>query len=97
MVGLGVLGPNLVLNMADHDCAAAGYDQDQATVEALRQESKERGAVHVGSFGGLIFPDFALRLKPVLTCLAIAAASLLVEFIGPFGDLRCHIDRFLGQ
>ena len=97
MVGLGVMGRNLVLNMADHGCAVAGYDQDQATVEALRQESKERGAVHVGSFGGLIFPNLALRLKPVLTCLAIVAASLLVEFIGPFGDLRRQIDGFLAN
>ena len=29
MVGLGVMGRNLVLNMADHGCAVAGYDKDQ--------------------------------------------------------------------
>ena len=45
----------------------------------------------------LIFPNLALRLKPVLICLAFAAASLLVEFIGPCGDLRCKIERLLGQ
>lgn len=56
-----------------------------------------RRAVRVGSFGGLIFPNLPLRLKPVSTCLAIAAASLLVEFIGSLGNLRCHIDRFLGH
>ena len=39
MVGLGVMGRNLVLNMADHGCAVAGYDRDQAKVEALRKES----------------------------------------------------------
>ena len=96
MVGLGVMGRNLVLNMADHGFAVAGYDKDQAKVEALRQESKERGAVRVGSFGGLIFPNLALRLEPVLICLAIAAASLLVEFIGSLGDLRRQIGRCLG-
>jgi 6-phosphogluconate dehydrogenase len=42
MVGLGVMGRNLVLNMADHGCAVAGYDKDPAKVEALRQESAER-------------------------------------------------------
>ena len=34
MVGLGVMGRHLVLNMADHGCAAAGYDEDQTKVEA---------------------------------------------------------------
>ena len=97
MVGLGVMGRNLVLNLAGHGCAVAGYDQDQAKVEALRQESKERGAVGVGSFEGLIFPNLALCLKPVLSCLANAAASLLVEFIGSLGDLRRHLDRFLAN
>jgi hypothetical protein len=77
-IGLGVMGRNLVLNMADHGCPVAGYDQDQAKVEALRQESNERGAVHVGSFGGLIFPDLSLRLEPVLNRVAFAAALPLI-------------------
>ena len=97
IVGPGVMGRNLALNLAAPGCAVPGYDQGRAKVEARRQESKERGAVRLGSFGGLIFPNLPLRLKPVLTCLAIAAASLLVEFIGSRGDLRCHLDRFLGQ
>jgi len=42
MVGLGVMGRNLVLNMADHGFAVAGYDKDQAKVEELRKESAER-------------------------------------------------------
>jgi 6-phosphogluconate dehydrogenase len=42
MIGLGVMGRNLVLNMTDHNFSAAGYDMDLAKVKALRQESKER-------------------------------------------------------
>ena len=42
MVGLGVMGRNLLLNMADHGFSVAGYDKDAGKVEALRQESKER-------------------------------------------------------
>ena len=30
LVGLGVMGRNLVLNMADRGSAVAGYDKDQA-------------------------------------------------------------------
>ena len=28
MIGLGTMGRNLLLNMADHDFAVAGYDKD---------------------------------------------------------------------
>jgi 6-phosphogluconate dehydrogenase len=36
MVGLGVMGRNLLLNMADHGHSVAGYDKDAAKVAALR-------------------------------------------------------------
>ena len=39
MVGLGVMGRNLLLNMADHGHSVAGYDKDGAKVAALRQEA----------------------------------------------------------
>jgi 6-phosphogluconate dehydrogenase len=35
MIGLGVMGQNLVLNMADHGFSVAGYDRDAAKVDAL--------------------------------------------------------------
>ncbi len=35
MVGLGVMGRNLVLNIADHGFSVAGYDKDLAKVKAL--------------------------------------------------------------
>ena len=46
---------------------------------------------------GFIFPNLPLRLPPVLNCSTVLAASLLVQFIGTLGDLRGHIDRFLGH
>lgn len=42
MVGLGVMGRNLLLNMADHGFSVAGYDKDLAQVEILRQEAGNR-------------------------------------------------------
>jgi len=42
MVGLGVMGRNLVLNMADHGHSVAGYDNDATKVAALRQETENR-------------------------------------------------------
>jgi 6-phosphogluconate dehydrogenase len=42
MVGLGVMGRNLLLNMADHGFSVAGYDNDPTKVEALRKEAEKR-------------------------------------------------------
>ena len=41
MVGLGVMGRNFVLNMADHGFSVAGYDKDPTKVKALGQEVGE--------------------------------------------------------
>jgi 6-phosphogluconate dehydrogenase len=46
MVGLGAMGRNLSLNMADHGCAVAGYDKDPGKVEALNQESEAQTIVN---------------------------------------------------
>jgi len=65
MVGLGVMGRNIVLNMADQGFTVAGYDKDQATVEALRQESTDRdirGAESIREFAGLLHQPRAVML-----------------------------------
>ena len=57
MVGLGVMGCNLVLNIADHGFSVAGYDKDATKVEALLQVSKERdvrGAADIKEFSSLL-------------------------------------------
>ena len=40
LIGLGVMGRDLSLNMADHGFSVAGYDKDPGKVEALNQESE---------------------------------------------------------
>ena len=42
MVGLGVMGRNLVLNMTDHGFAVAGYDKDKEKVKALNEQSESK-------------------------------------------------------
>jgi 6-phosphogluconate dehydrogenase len=42
MVGLGVMGRNLVLNMADHGFAVAGHDKDPEKTQKLNEESKNK-------------------------------------------------------
>jgi 6-phosphogluconate dehydrogenase len=68
MVGLGVMGRNLLLNMAGHGFPAVGYDQDPAKVEALRRESSTsdvQGASDVATFiGALRRPRAIMMLVP---------------------------------
>ena len=46
MVGLGVMGRNLLLNMADHGYSVGGLDTDAAKVKSLLAEAagKKAGA-----------------------------------------------------
>jgi 6-phosphogluconate dehydrogenase len=68
MVGLGVMGRNLLLNMADHRHSVAGYDKDAAKVAALRQEAENRdirGAADIKEFVALLRkPRAVLMLVP---------------------------------
>jgi hypothetical protein len=45
----------------------------------------------------ITFSNLALGLKPVLIRLAIVPASLLIDFIGPRGNLGCTIESLLKQ
>jgi len=44
MIGLGVMGRSLLLNMADHGFAVAGHDKDTGKVDSLNQEAGDRAA-----------------------------------------------------
>ncbi len=65
MVGLGVMGRNFLLNMADHGFPVAGYDKDPAKVAALGQEAEQRnvrGAASVEEFISLLRRPRAVML-----------------------------------
>jgi 6-phosphogluconate dehydrogenase len=68
MVGLGVMGRNLVLNMADHGYSVAGYDKDESKVQALKEEARSqdvRGAMTMEEFIGLLRrPRAVMMLVP---------------------------------
>jgi 6-phosphogluconate dehydrogenase len=68
MVGLGVMGRNLLLNMADHGHSVAGYDKDAGKTEALRKEAESRdirGATSLKEFVALLrVPRAVMMLVP---------------------------------
>lgn len=68
MVGLGVMGRNLVLNMAEHGFAIAGYDRDLEKVKQLGYEArglKVTPAENLEDFiSALISPRVVMMLVP---------------------------------
>lgn len=68
MIGLGVMGRNLVLNFADNGFAVAGFDKDPDKVKALKDEAGERnvfGADSLEKFiGSLKKPRAVMMLVP---------------------------------
>ncbi|HEV2436413.1 MAG TPA: NADP-dependent phosphogluconate dehydrogenase [Verrucomicrobiae bacterium] len=86
MVGLGVMGRNLVLNMADHGFSVVGYDKDRTKVEALRKEAAGRnirGAANMVDF-------IALLRKPRAVMLLVPAGPPVDSVIK---DLLPHLDK----
>jgi 6-phosphogluconate dehydrogenase len=65
MVGLGVMGRNLLLNMGEHGFAVAGYDKDPKQVASLRTESAGlpiQAMEDIGSFVQALQPPRAVML-----------------------------------
>jgi 6-phosphogluconate dehydrogenase len=89
MIGLGVMGRNLVLNIADHGFSVVGYDKDPAQVKALNEEGENRKIQSVGNIKDFID---ALRQPRAIMILVPAGAPVdsviqdLLEHLQP-GDL----------
>jgi len=86
MVGLGVMGRNLVLNMADHGFSVAGYDKDQAKVEALRREAQQRDAR-----GAADIKEFTALLRHPRAVMLLVPAGAPVDSV--IKDLLPHLDK----
>jgi 6-phosphogluconate dehydrogenase len=90
VIGLGVMGRNLLCNMADHGFRVAGMDKDPKQVDALRKEAEHIPAVNTLQelVGSLLQPRALLLLVP-----AGKAVDTVIEELTPLlepGD--CIID-----
>lgn len=86
IVGLGVMGRNLLLNMADHHFAVAGLDLDPAKADSLEQE-----AVHGHQVKGTTSPEEFVRLlkKPRAVMLLVPAGKpvdAVIQTLLPYLD-----------
>jgi 6-phosphogluconate dehydrogenase len=83
LVGLGVMGHNLVLNIAEHGFSVAGYDKDMEKVSSLKAESKGMPVYPASQIG-----EFIASLKtPRIIMLLVPAGSpvdAVIEDILPF-------------
>ena len=74
MIGLGTMGRNLLLNMADHGFKVAGHDKDQTKIDAL---TKESGKGDVKGF--LTVTDFIESLKKPRAIMMLVPAGKIVD------------------
>jgi len=86
MVGLGVMGRNLVLNMADHGFSVAGYDKDATKVDALQKESVE---CNIRAAANLL--DFIAPLRKPRAVMLLVPAGAPVDSV--IKDLLPHLDK----
>lgn len=68
MIGLGTMGRNLLLNMAEHGFQVAGYDKDAEKITLLEEDGKDylvKGFVSLEEFiGSLKSPKVVMMLVP---------------------------------
>ena len=80
MVGLGVMGRNLLLNMADHGFSVAGLDTDATKVQALKTEGagkKVEATTDAKVFVGLLkSPRAVILLVPAGKVVDVVIAEL---------------------
>ncbi len=76
IIGLGVMGRNFVLNMADHGHAVAGYDKDPEKVKALGAEAGGRRIV-----GAATLRDFVEALSRPRALMMLVPAGAPVDSV----------------
>ena len=85
MIGLGVMGRNVLLNMADHGFPVAGYDKDPGKVEALQKESAEHDIHSVANI-----KDFIGLLRRPRAVMMLVPAGPPVDSV--IADLLPHLE-----
>ena len=75
IIGLGTMGRNLLLNMADHNFKVAGHDKDNQKIELLAKESK--GKTNVKGFNQAT--EFVQSLQTPRAIMVLVPAGKIVD------------------
>jgi 6-phosphogluconate dehydrogenase len=76
MIGLGTMGRNLVLNMADHGIAVCGYDRNKDQQERLLQEGQGKPVQVAASM-----QDFVASLEIPRRVMMLVPAGLITDAV----------------
>lgn len=76
MIGLGTMGRNLLLNMADHGFPVAGYDKDAAKLELLSKEGTNKPVKGFASLN-----DFINSLTSPRVIMLLVPAGKIVDMV----------------
>ncbi len=87
LVGLGVMGRNFILNVADHGFTAAGHDLDEAKVQALKEEGGELKRVNATTR----LPEFVKSLTLPRKIMLLVPAGKIVDTV--IDSLLPHLDE----
>ena len=88
MIGLGTMGRNLLLNMADHNFAVVGYDKDPLKLTLLENEGKGKPVE-----GFAVLSDFVNSLgKPKVIMLLVPAGRIVDTVIDELQPLLSERD-----
>jgi 6-phosphogluconate dehydrogenase len=85
IVGLGVMGRNLLLNMVDHGFSVIGYDNDPSQVNNLHEESEGRNDAH----GTTDIKTFISHLRQPRAVMLLVPAGSIVDSV--ITDLLPHL------
>src|SRR6185436_1962319 len=77
MIGLGTMGRNLLLNIADHGFAAAGYDRDNTKTQLL--EASATPGTYIKGFG--ILAEMVRSLKTPRKIMMLVPAGPIVDAV----------------
>jgi len=86
MIGLGVMGRNFLLNVADSGFPCVGYDLDGEKVDALNVEGKDFDVTGVKTL-----PEFLDALETPRSIMLLVPAGKIVDAV--INDLIPHLDN----
>ena len=86
LIGLGVMGRNFILNVADHNFSAFGHDLDHEKVNALKEEGGNTGRIDASTDLSTFVAALSSPRKIMLLVPAGKVVDLVIDGLAPLLD-----------